>query len=227
MHRTRVTLVTATLISAVIFLGMTVDSLRQMGTRTHADQLSAEVIAGKRLWQHYDCNDCHTILGIGGYYAPDVTKSYSIRGEAWLKQFLKDPARMYPQSRQMPNFNLADSQVSALVAYLKWVSEIDTNDWPPAPRGVVGVASASPGRQESPGQQIFLAQHCNTCHSIAGSGGTLAPDLTHVGSRQTKGWILDQINNPRSHKADSVMPSFARLPEADKQELASYLAGLK
>jgi nitric oxide reductase subunit C len=106
VHATRTALVTATLISAVIFLGMTVDSLRKMPARTHSDQISAEVIEGKRLWQHYDCNDCHTILGIGGYYAPDVTKSYSIRGEAWLRQFLKEPAKMYPTDRQMPNFHL-------------------------------------------------------------------------------------------------------------------------
>jgi nitric oxide reductase subunit C len=219
MHSTRVTLVVATVVSAIIFLWMTFDSLRQMGARTHADQLSPQVVEGKRLWQHYDCNDCHTILGIGGYYAPDVTKAYSIRGDAWLRQFLNDPGKMYPDARQMPNFHLDDTQVSALVTYLKWVSEIDTNGWPPAPEGIA--------RNESAGQQVFLAQHCNTCHAIEGSGGTLAPDLTHVGSRRTKDWILEQMNNPRDHKPDSIMPSFASLPEADKQELGEYLSGLK
>src|SRR5438093_5129149 len=177
MHATRLTLVTATLISAVIFLGMTIDSLRQMRTRTHADQISQEVIAGKRLWQHYDCNDCHTILGIGGYYAPDVTKSYAIRGDAWLRQFLKEPAKMYPAGRQMPNFHLADEQVGSLVAYLEWVSEVDTNGWPPAPEGVA--------RAECGGANVFLAQHCNTCHSMQGSRATPAPDLSHEGRRHT------------------------------------------
>ena len=210
----------ATLLSAFVFLGMTVDSLRKMGARTHADQLSAQVVEGKRLWQHYDCNDCHTILGIGGYYAPDVTKSFAIRGDAWLRQFLREPAKMYPTGRQMPNFHLADAQIDSLVAYLKWVSEVDTNGWPPAPQ----VAMAG---SESPGARIFLAQSCNTCHSIQGSGGSLAPDLTHEGSRQTRDWILAQINDPRCHKADSVMPSFKQLPDTEKAELADYLAGMK
>ncbi len=80
MHATRTTLVTATPASAVIFLGMTVDSVRKMPARTHSDQISEEVIAGKRLWQHYDCNDCHTILGIGGYYAPDASFSEARKG---------------------------------------------------------------------------------------------------------------------------------------------------
>jgi len=219
VHWTRTILWTATLLSAFVFLGMTVDSLHQMGARTHADQLSPQVVEGKRLWQHYDCNDCHTILGIGGYYAPDVTKSYTTRGDAWLRQFLKEPGKIYLTGRQMPNFHLADTQIDSLVAYLKWVSEVDTNGWPPAPQGVA--------RAESPGARIFLGQHCNTCHAIQGSGGTLASDLSHEGSRQTKDWILAQIDDPRSHKPDSIMPSFKQLPEADKEALADYLASLK
>lgn len=219
MASSRTILWTATLLSAFIFLGMTADSLRKMGTRTHAAELSTQVVEGKRLWQHYDCNDCHTILGIGGYYAPDVTKSYAIRGDAWLRVFLREPAKMYPTGRQMPNFHLADAQIDSLVAYLKWVSEVDTNGWPPAPERAA--------RTESAGATLFLAQHCNTCHSIQGSGGTLAPDLTHEGSRQTRDWIRAQINDPRSHKPDSVMPSFKQLPEEEKAELIDYLTGLK
>lgn len=219
MTASRSVLSVLTIISAILFLGMTVDTLRRMPARTHSDQISDQVVEGKRLWQHYDCNDCHTILGIGGYYAPDVTKTYTVRGDAWLRQFLKNPAAMYPTGRQMPNFHLNDAQVGSLVTYLKWVSDVDTNGWPPAPQGVA--------RQEPGGHRIFLAQHCNTCHSIQGSGGTLAPDLTHEGSRQTQAWILDQLNDPRGHKADSIMPSFAQLPRAEKDELAEYLAGLK
>lgn len=219
MTASRNVLSALTIMSAIVFLGMTVDTMRKMPARTHSDQISAQVVEGKRLWQHYDCNDCHTILGIGGYYAPDVTKSYSVRGEAWLRQFLKNPPAMHPTGRQMPNLRLADAEIGPVVAYLKWVSEVDTNGWPPSPQGVA--------RQEPEGHKIFLAQRCNTCHAIQGSGGTLAPDLTHEGSRQTEAWILDQLNNPTSHKADSVMPSFAQLPGQEKEELAEYLGGLK
>ena len=185
MSLSRNVLFASTMISAVIFAGMTVDTMHQISTRTHADQLSAQVVEGKRLWQERDCNDCHTILGIGGYYAPDVTKSYGIRGQAWLKQFLKNPEAMYPGMRQMPNFRLTDTQIESLVAFLKWVSEIDTNGWPPAPRVIA--------EQETEGHRIFVAQHCNSCHSIQGVGGTIAPDLTHEGSRHDADSILRQI----------------------------------
>ncbi|MFB3923909.1 MAG: c-type cytochrome [Terriglobia bacterium] len=210
----------ATVISIVAFLALSADTLRQMPSRTHSDEISPQVVEGKHLWQHYDCNDCHTIFGIGGYYAPDVTKAYAIRGDAWLRKFLADPHAMYPTGRQMPNFRLADAQIGSLVAYLKWVSEVDTNGWPPAPKGVARASAA-------PGAGVFLAQHCNTCHSIQGSGGEIGPDLTHVGSRRSADWILQQVNDPQSHKPDSVMPSFAKVPEAEKQQLVEYLAGLK
>jgi nitric oxide reductase subunit C len=214
-----------TLLSAFVFLGMTVDTLRSLPARTNADQLSAQVVEGKRLWQHYDCNDCHTILGIGGYYAPDVTKSYPQRGEAWLRKFLQNPSAMYPSGRQMPNNHLSDAQIDALVAYLGWVSHIDTNGWPPTPEGMASAqASASP---QLAGSRIYLAQSCNTCHAIRGSGGTLAPDLTHVGSRRSEDWILQQLNNPLKYNVQSVMPSFAQLSESDKQQLADYLVSLK
>jgi nitric oxide reductase subunit C len=209
----------ATVLCALGFLVMTVDTLRQMPARTHADQLSPEVVRGKRLWQHYDCNDCHTILGIGGYYAPDVTKSYAIRGDAWLAKFLKDPQAMYAGQRQMPNFHLTDEQTASLVAFLKWTSQVDTNGWPPSPIGA--------GAHEPEGHRLFLASGCSTCHAIEGSGGTIGPELTHVGGRRTKEWILDQVNNPRGHKADGLMPSFSQLADNDKQQLAEYLAGLK
>ena len=208
-----------TLLCAVVFVVMTVDTLHQMAARTHDDQISPEVVEGKRLWQHYDCNDCHTILGIGGYYAPDVTKAYAIRGDAWLRQFLKDPEAMFPHERQMPNFQLSEQQIGALVAYLKWVSEINTNDWPPNPEMAAATPAGAPG--------IFLSEHCNTCHMLNGSGGKIGPDLTHVGSRRSQDWIMEQLNNPRSHNPNSVMPGFAQLPEPEKQQLAGYLASLK
>jgi nitric oxide reductase subunit C len=50
----------------VLFLVLTVDTHSQFAALTNADQLDEQVIAGKRAFQHYNCNDCHTILGFGG-----------------------------------------------------------------------------------------------------------------------------------------------------------------
>ncbi len=59
-----------TLSSAALFLVLTFDTHRQVKVLTNADRLSDEVVAGKKVWEKYNCNDCHTILGFGGYYGP-------------------------------------------------------------------------------------------------------------------------------------------------------------
>ena len=123
-----------TAICTVIFIWLTIDTHTTIPKRTNTDKLTDEVVLGKRVWHEHNCNDCHTILGIGGYYySPDVTKVYSTRGEAWLKAFLKNPAGADPKRRKMPNQNLSEDETHKLIVFLKWVDAIDTNQWPPKP----------------------------------------------------------------------------------------------
>jgi nitric oxide reductase subunit C len=211
-----------TVISAVIFLGLTYDSISEIPARTHEEKLSDAVAAGKWTWQRHNCNDCHTILGIGGYYAPDLTKVMTRRDPEWLKDFLKDPHKVWPAKRRMPNLHLTDEEIGDLVAFLTWVNGIDTNDWPPKP-----LAVAVAGTATAPGESVFRAQGCSACHKLNGVGGDIGPDLTHVGSRRTAEWIRRQLENPKSHFPNSPMPSFTKLSPKDMQALVDFLYGLK
>src|SRR5574340_666643 len=80
-----------TVSSAVIFLWLTWDTHRQVKALSHVDKLSDQVVAGKRAFEKYNCNDCHTILGFGAYYAPDLTRVYSRAGEDWIRRRLEHP----------------------------------------------------------------------------------------------------------------------------------------
>jgi nitric oxide reductase subunit C len=210
-----------TALSAVILVALTVNSLSQIPGRTNEDKLNAQVAAGKWVWQKHNCNDCHTILGIGGYYAPDLTRVMSQRDAAWMKDFLKDPSAVWPASRKMPNLHLSDEEITDLIAFLDWVDHINTNNWPPKPLTVLASA------QENPGAAVFKAQGCSACHSMGGGGGHIGPDLTHVGARRSREWIEAQLNDPKSHNPNSIMPSFGKLPGKDREDLVNYLAGLK
>lgn len=210
-----------TVSSAILFLGLTYDSLVQMPKRTHEEGLSAQVASGKWVWQKYNCNDCHTILGIGGYYAPDLTKVMGYRDQEWATRFLKDPASVWPANRKMPTLHLKDQEIADVIAFLAWVNTIDTNNWPPKP--LVASAAAS----SKPGEALFKSNGCTACHTIGGIGGTVGPDLTTVGRRRDKEWIEAQIKDPKSHNPGSIMPSFARLPQKDIDDLADYLSGLR
>ncbi len=210
-----------TAISAVIFLFLTYDSLVKMPKRTQEERLDAHVAAGKWVWQKHNCNDCHTILGIGGYYAPDVTKVMSYRDNDWVASFLKNPEKVWPNPRKMPNLHLQDQEIADVIAFLTWVNGIDTNNWPPKPLVAAAVTSVSPG------EAVYKAQGCSACHMIAGVGGKVGPDLSRAGKMHDKAWIEAQLRDPKSHNPQSIMPSFSKLPEKDIDNLADYLAKLK
>ena len=78
----------------MIFLGLTYDTMKQIDGR--APEITKEVEAGKRVWQKYDCIGCHTILGNGSYFAPDMTKVVERKPDGYLKQFLMDPRGVKP-----------------------------------------------------------------------------------------------------------------------------------
>ena len=77
--------VTATVGFSGVFLLLTVDTIRQVPERSNADLLSAEVVHGKDLWDENNCMGCHTLLGEGAYYAPELTKVVERRGAPWSR----------------------------------------------------------------------------------------------------------------------------------------------
>ena len=79
----------------------------------------------------------------------------------------------------------------------------------------------------SRGAKLFRAGRCKECHTIDGKGGAVGPNLTFVGSRRSREYIIEQIKNPKSHNPNTEMPSFSNMPEKDINDLADYLSGLK
>ncbi len=78
------------------FLGLTIDSHRQIPAQTREENITKQVVAGKKIWENNNCMGCHTLFGEGAYYAPELTKVIERRGKPWLRLFLKDPQKMFP-----------------------------------------------------------------------------------------------------------------------------------
>jgi nitric oxide reductase subunit C len=214
-----------TLISLVLFLLLTVDTHRQIRTLTHADRLSEQVVAGKRVWQKYNCNDCHTILGFGSYYAPDMTKVYWRRGAQGIKAVIRNPEK-FTTWRKMPRQPLTDNELEDLVAFLQWTSEIDTQDWPPQDQKFRVTAGRAVALGASPGALLYQEKGCFACHKLYGTGGELGPDLTHAGSRLTYETIERVLTDPRSVNPQGTMPP-PTLSHEERDQLAGFLAGMK
>lgn len=118
-----------------IYLLLTMDTWRQIPQRDHAEQMTPEVKHGKYLVDSNNCIGCHTINGEGAYFAPELGNVYVRRGPDFIKAWIKSQPTGVAGRRQMPHFNFSDADLDDLNDYFKWLSHIDTNQWPPNPQG--------------------------------------------------------------------------------------------
>ena len=128
----------------LVFVGLTVHSLSHVvNVSTDTAGLTGSVVRGKRIWEKHACINCHTILGEGAYYAPElgnVWVRYGGKDDAkaareGLKAWMKAQPTRVPGRRQMPQFNLSEEELEDLVNFLEWTSRIDTQGWPPNKAG--------------------------------------------------------------------------------------------
>ena len=131
----------STVVAALAFVGLTIDSHRQFPKLTNAQNITPAVTHGKDVWHKNNCINCHTLFGEGAYYAPDLTKIAQHRGAAYLQAYLKDPSKFYDEQRHrrlMPKQDMSDVEIADLVSFLDWVSKVDNQGWPPRPILVTG-----------------------------------------------------------------------------------------
>ena len=120
----------------LVFLALTFQNEKALPSRDNRANLTPQVAAGKLVWETNQCIGCHTLLGEGAYYAPELGNVYVRRGgdaggKDFFKAWIKAQPTKTPGRRQMPQFNLTEQQLDDLVAFLKYTSEINTAKWPP------------------------------------------------------------------------------------------------
>ena len=112
-----------------------------------SDKEAADLLhLGKLTSQAKNCMNCHTLLGNGAYFAPDLTKAWvdpawqnggPLQGmtgkntvEEAMAEFLQHPSQYPTHARMMPNLGITADEAKGLVAFLKHMSSIDTNGFP-------------------------------------------------------------------------------------------------
>jgi len=140
------------------------------GRKLSEEEAAALVSKGKMTTQAKNCINCHTLLGNGSYYAPDLTKAWldpawgsrEVR-EQQMVDFLMNPQDRLHNAlgRRMPNLGITEAEARATVAFLKWMASIDTNGFPanfkpidqsgpaaaPAPAASAADPAAAPAQQ--------------------------------------------------------------------------------
>ena len=110
-----------------------------VNTSTDHAGLNDSIKRGKHVWEQKACVNCHTILGEGAYFAPEVANVM----ERWgvdddpeaafevLQGWMEAQPSGAPGRRQMPQFNLSEDEIRGLTDFLLWVGKINTQNWPP------------------------------------------------------------------------------------------------
>ncbi len=123
----------------LVLVGLTVDTVTSLPKTDNRENITEEVAAGKRLWEINDCIGCHTLLGEGAYFAPELGNVYTRFGNSTdaIKGFIKSrPPGGIPGRRSMPQFNFTDEQLEEIAQFLKYVDGIKTaRNWPPNKEG--------------------------------------------------------------------------------------------
>ena len=121
----------------LLFLGLTFDTVRALPKRDMRQNMTPQVIAGKHLWETRNCIGCHTLLGEGAYFAPELGNVVARLGsKEAVKAFIQSrPVDGIPGRRSMPQFNLTDQELDAIADFLEHVGTINTANWPPNIQG--------------------------------------------------------------------------------------------
>ncbi len=113
-----------TLLFSAVFIWLTVDTFQRIPAQTNSDELSESVARGKQIWEENNCMGCHTLLGEGAYYAPELTRVYDRRGPAFIAQMLRDPEAVYPGQRRMVKYDLSEAQIDDMNAFFEWIGRM-------------------------------------------------------------------------------------------------------
>jgi mono/diheme cytochrome c family protein len=170
---------------------------------------------GRALMTRVGCFGCHKVAGHEGWKseAPDLAGLSQKTNPAWLAAWIQSPRSLRPAT-WMPEFKLSAGEIDSVVAFL----------WSRPPRVDLDAdlpAVVAPGDPEH-GKLLFSTSRCISCHSIEGRGNGSAPELSGMGSKVTRRWLLAFLADPQRFYPDTRMPRY-HFSARDVADLADYM----
>jgi mono/diheme cytochrome c family protein len=149
------------------------------------------------------CGECHTL---------DTSLKPSFPSAQWTA--------VVKQMQAMPSSHFNDKEAQSILDFLNY-DESHRKAQAKAQASLAASASTS----VSFGQQVYFAQSCDTCHSIAGKGGNMGPALNGVGAKLSRDQLTQMV---KDGKPNTAMPALQ--PGTTDQQinaLIDFLVGLK
>ncbi len=156
------------------------------------------------------CGICHSINGSGGRVAPDLSgKHPGTPAMGWLVTVLWNHGPgMWRQIRQKnePYPQLNSQEMADILAFLYQASSIDRAGDPSA------------------GQRVFNEKGCVRCHSVGGTGGKTAPELSGIAAGgDSNAWTRAMLNHAGSMIAP-ITSTIGQWPQFTGNEMNDLIA---
>jgi len=79
--------------------------------------------------------------------------------------------------------------------------------------------------EELAGLGYFRQENCTTCHTVAGRGANIGPDLANITKHRNAAWIIEHFKDPSAVRPGTSMPPIA-LTTGQMNSLAAFLLKL-
>ncbi|MBI4547134.1 MAG: c-type cytochrome [Ignavibacteriae bacterium] len=174
---------------------------------------------GRKLFESSGCLGCHNVEGYVKVpnIGPPLNHIAVKVKPSWLLKWILNPKEYLPRTK-MPNFHFTEEEARAIRAYLLEKSLTQRSPSQPSFR----IATQE---MIEKGKELFGYARCVSCHSLDGTGGTLAPDLIKVAQKVRPEWLFAWIKNPRAYQPNTKMPQY-RFTDKEIQLIVSYLLSL-
>jgi putative heme-binding domain-containing protein len=148
--------------------------------QTHAGQYEqADIEYGARLYAG-PCTVCH---GERGDQMPGINFSAGTFKNASIDRELLEVIRDGIPGTAMPPSGLSDTEISAVIAYLRNMGRVDS----------AGASVGDPAR----GQALFYGKgDCGSCHRVVSEGPRAAPDLSSIGTMRSAATLHRTLLDP-------------------------------
>jgi cytochrome c oxidase cbb3-type subunit III len=151
-----------------------------------------------------NCALCHGLGAHGGGRGPDLTRAQKkhTHNDAEMFQVISNGIAgtvMPANGTNGQGVGMTDEEIWQIITYI---------------RSVEMKAPAKPAGNAEHGKQLFYGEaNCSLCHTVAGKGGRVGPELTSVGGSRTREAIIDSVRNPSRRLAWGLTESTKEFPQ--------------